>query len=359
MIDWSLSAQIARGVSGLAPAGNPVPFESVGDPAAEAERLVSAYTGLAADGALPAAEAVDRAEWIDANLTSMRGVLEPAAEKASARMGILGGAAGKVLAIEAGAISGFLAGRVLGQYEFPILDPEAPARLLLVAPNLGHAGEQLEADSDQLLRWVTLHEVTHALQFGGVPWLRGYLADIVRELLDGLDVQSGGLFDLKLPDLSKLADLSKLTDLSNLRDVADSIKDGGLVSLGLTGERRELLERAQAFMALLEGYAEHVMDAVGADLLSDLDAMRGALERRRKEKSGFLRLFERLIGMDLKLRQYEQGKAFCDAVVELGGIEALNRAWTGPEALPQTAELDDALAWLARTERLGLGPRTA
>ena len=53
-------------------------------------------------------------------------------------------------------------------------------------------------------------------------------------------------------------------------------------------------------------------------------------------------MLDKLIGMDLKLRQYEQGKAFCDAVVERGGIEALNRAWAGPEALPTLAELDDA-----------------
>ena len=107
-------------------------------------------------------------------------------------------------------------------------------------------------------------------------------------------------------------------------------------------------------MAVLEGYAEHVMDAVGGDVLDDLDSMRVALDRRRRERSGFLRLFERLIGMDLKLRQYEQGKRFCDAVVARGGIEALNRAWTSPEAMPTLAELDDPVAWLARTERPGL-----
>ncbi|MEA2280755.1 MAG: hypothetical protein QOK21_1362 [Solirubrobacteraceae bacterium] len=359
MIDWSLAGQIARGVSGLQPSGDPGPFRDVAGPAAESERLVGAYTGLVADGPLPAAEAVDRGQWIDANLGSMRGVLEPAVEKARSRMGILGGAASGILAVEAGAISGFLGGRVLGQYEFPVLDPEQPARLLFVAPNLAHAGDQLEADSDQLLRWVALHETTHALQFGGVPWLREYLAGLVQELLDGLDVQAGGLFDLKLPDLSRFADLSKLTDVSRLRELADEMKDGGLISFGLAPERKELLARAQSFMALLEGYAEHVMDAVGADLLEDLPAMRSALERRRREKTGFLRVLERLIGMDLKMRQYEQGKAFCDAVVELGGIEALNRAWSGPEALPTMGELDDALAWLARTERLGLGPRTA
>ena len=69
-------------------------------------------------------------------------------------------------------------------------------------------------------------------------------------------------------------------------------------------------------MAVLEGYAEHVMDAVGAELLPDLPQLRGALDRRRRDRSGLLRLFEKLIGLDMKLRQYEQGKRFCDAVAD-------------------------------------------
>jgi putative hydrolase len=105
---------------------------------------------------------------------------------------------------------------------------------------------------------------------------------------------------------------------------------------------------------VLEGYAEHVMDAVGAEVLPDLPGLRAALDRRRRDRSGLLRVLERLIGLDLKLRQYEQGKAFCDAVVARGGIAVLNRVWAAPEALPTLAELDDAGAWIARTERLGL-----
>ena len=92
------------------------------------------------------------------------------------------------------------------------------------------------------------------------------------------------------------------------------------------------------------------MDAVGAGLLTDLDAMRAAMTRRRTERSGLLRVLEKLIGMDLKLRQYEQGKAFCDAVVARGGIEALNRVWAAPEALPTLAELDDPAGWLDRPQ---------
>jgi coenzyme F420 biosynthesis associated uncharacterized protein len=340
VIDWSLAAQVARGVSRLQPAGDPAPFEALSGPAAESERLVSAYTGLVADGALPAAEAVGRDEWIDANLQSLSGVLDPVAARLGGGMGPLGGvlgsAAGALLAVEAGAVSGFLGGRVLGQYEFPVLDPQAPARLLFVAPNLGHAATALEADADQLLRWVALHETTHALQFAGVPWLRGHIASSVRDLLGALSVDPRGL--LRIPDGK------------DLRALVESVRDGGFAALALGPERREVFESMQAFMAVLEGYAEHVMDAVGSELLEDLPTLRAALNRRRRERSGLLRVLERLIGLDLKMRQYEQGKAFCDTVVARAGIEGLNRVWLAPTAMPTLAELDDPVGWLARPE---------
>jgi coenzyme F420 biosynthesis associated uncharacterized protein len=345
MIDWSLATQVSRGVARLAPAGDPAPFQALAEPSAESERLVSEYTGLVAATPVPAPEAVDRDEWIDANLGSMRGVLEPVVDKLGKGSGMLGGivgtAAGGLLAIEAGAISGFLAGRVLGQYEFPVLDPNAPARLLFVAPNLGHVARALEADDDQLLRWVSLHETTHALQFGGVPWLRAHLAASVGELLDSLSLDTKGL--LKMPDTS------------DLRALVDTVREGGVTTLVLGPERRAQFDALQALMAVLEGYAEHVMDAVGVQVLDDLESLRSSLDRRRRERSGFMRLLERLIGMDLKLRQYEQGKVFCDGVAARGGIETLNRVWSSPEAIPTLEELADPAAWIARTERAGLG----
>jgi coenzyme F420 biosynthesis associated uncharacterized protein len=338
VIDWTLASQVARGVSRLQPAGDPAPFEALAEPAAESERVVSAYTGLVPASPLPVAEAVGREEWIESNLASLRGVLEPVAGRIGGGMGplgnVAGAAAGALLAVEAGAIAGFLGGRVLGQYEFPILDTDAPARLLFVAPNLGHAATALDADAGQLLRWVAFHEITHALQFGGVPWLREHIAGTISELLESMSVDVRGL--LRLPDGK------------DLRALVDTVREGGVAAFALGPERREQFERVQAFMAVLEGYAEHVMDAVGAELLDDLPSLRSALNRRRRERSGLLRVLERLIGLDLKMRQYEQGKAFCDAVVARGGIETLNRVWAAPEAMPTLAELDDPVAWMER-----------
>jgi coenzyme F420 biosynthesis associated uncharacterized protein len=338
MIDWGLAGTVAHGIAALAPAPDATQMEAVAEPSRESERLVSEYTGLVASSPLPLPEAVGRQGWIEANHASMATVLDPVAEKLRARTGPFGAplaaGAGVVLGLEVGALSGFLAQRVLGQYEFAVLEPERPARLLYVAPNLAHSAETLRVDGDELLRWVALHETTHALQFAGVPWLRPHLAEMVRALLASADVNPAAL--LRLPEAR------------DLRALLDSIREGGLTALMVDPGQRALLERMQAFMAVLEGYAEHVMDAVGAQVLPDLDRLRTALDKRRRDRTGLLRLVERLLGMELKLRQYEQGKRFCDAVVERAGIQGLNRVWEDPERLPDQREVADPGAWLAR-----------
>jgi putative hydrolase len=128
------------------------------------------------------------------------------------------------------------------------------------------------------------------------------------------------------------------------------VREDGLATIMIGADRRGSLDRLQAFMAVLEGYAEHVMDAVGAQVLDDLPSLRTALQRRRRDRSGLLKVLERLIGMDLKMRQYEQGKAFCDGVVARAGMDGLNHVWDGPDAMPSMQELDDPAGWLARVE---------
>jgi putative hydrolase len=105
----------------------------------------------------------------------------------------------------------------------------------------------------------------------------------------------------------------------------------------------------QAAMSLIEGHAEHTMDAVGAEVLPSLPRLRAAMNRRREARGLPWRVLERLLGLELKLRQYEVGRRFCDAVVSDDGPRALARAWSGPEALPSTAELQAPAKWLART----------
>lgn len=338
MVDWRVARHIAAGIAGE----EEVPALP-GDLAAlcaDAERRVSEYAELEVLTPLPAPEAVSRSGWAEANLVGMRSVLDPIAAKIGKGKGPLApalrSAGGLLLGAEVGGMLGLLSQRVLGQYEVPPNDPERPARLLFVAPNLAEASRKLAVDDEQMLRWVVLHEVTHAVQFSAVPWLRPHVAALVDELSGALDVK------LELRAIARLRG-------GDLRDALRRLREEGLVAVAMGPERRGLLDRVQATMALIEGHAEHVMDAAGAAVLPDLDALRSALERRRRDRPPLLRVFERLMGLEMKMRQYEVGKRFCDTVVQREGVAALNRAWSAPDALPTWAEMAAPERWLART----------
>src|SRR5579875_1456635 len=250
-----------------------------------------------------------------------------------------------VVTTEVGVVLGFLAQRVLGQYELVLLDePDSgsdadarPPRLLFVLPNLGAAVESLDAPEEEFLTWVTLHEVTHAVQFAGVPWLQSYLAGLVGELMRSAEVRMDAPRGLRLPSRTQLA--------RSLR----AAREGDVVGIFASPGERAVLDRVQAAMAVVEGHAEHVMDAVAPDLLPSLPRLRGAMDRRRRSRSGVAQVLGRLLGMEMKMRQYEQGKAFCDAIVAGAGPRALPHLFSSPDALPTLEELTDPARWLARS----------
>ncbi|MBS1868649.1 MAG: zinc-dependent metalloprotease [Actinobacteria bacterium] len=342
MVDWFLAQRLARYVAGE-PDARPPRTDLRALATDSAERVV-AYTGLAPVRPLPPAEGVGRAEWIAANVGSMRALLDPPLSQVGEGLGPARHAmrlgAGALLTAEVGVLLGFLAQRVLGQYELVLLDTapdERPPRLLFVLPNLGAAGRAFGADEREFHTWVALHEVTHAVQFAGVPWLQPHMAGMVRELLSHAEVRIDARRALRMPGGD------------DLKRLAAAVRSGDLVALVASDAERTTIERMQTTMAVLEGHAEHVMDTVGAPLLPSLPQLRAALDARRRSQSAPARLLQRLLGLEMKMRQYEQGKRFCDAIVREAGVEALNRVWLSPEMLPSSAELDAPLRWLDRT----------
>jgi coenzyme F420 biosynthesis associated uncharacterized protein len=349
MVDWSLARQVARLAAGAGeqPGRDP----DVVALCAEMEQHVSAYTGLELSSPVPGPELVEREQWAEVNLATLSNLLDPVAERLEARMEFAGPLAGALkagasatLAAEAGLVIGYVSRRVLGQYEISLLGGEAPPRLLFVAPNLRKAVRELEVEADPFHRWICAHELTHVFQFQGVPWLREHLRGMVREFLSSVEVRidrgaAGGL--PSMPDPSRLV---------------EAFREGGLAAIVQTGEQRDLMARIQAAMAVVEGYSEHVMDAIAADAIPGHDKLRAAMDARRQSRSAPQRIIERLLGLDIKLRQYELGKRFCDAVAAEAGTEGLNRVWESPEALPSPEELENPSSWL---ERLGPAPAAA
>ncbi len=341
IVDWSIAARVAAVAAGDSPENPPV--EPLRRAAEESAVAVERYTGLRPQKPVPVAEWVDRREWAALNLESMRTAIGSLEQRLGGvdLPGALSAPLGVVAGAQIGALVGYASRRVLGQYEFPVLGPEREPRLLFVAPNVANAQQELGGGSPRtVLRWIALHEVTHAVHFSSAPWLRDHLRGLATELIEGsrIGVSPG--------DLSRAARAIATTDP---RRLISELWSSDPLTLLSPPESKPLIEGTQAAMAAIEGYAEHVMDAAAPELGEDVADLRFGMDRRREDRPPLARLLAWLLGMELKLRQYRDGKRFCDGVVELDGIAALNEAWSGPDSLPTLAELSDPGGWLRRT----------
>jgi coenzyme F420 biosynthesis associated uncharacterized protein len=314
----------------------------------EATEAVLSYTGLEPAGALPEPEWVSRKEWAEINLGSLRESLVPverrlAADGRLAGMleGAIGASVGRLAAVQLGSLVGYGSRRVLGQFEFPILgEADRSPRLIFVATNIEGAQAELGADPETVLRWIALHEVTHAVHFTATPWLRPYLSGLAAELIEGSRLGIGPR------DLLALA--GRVVG-SDPRELARELAASDPLTLLSPPDSRALLAQVQAAMAAVEGFAEHVMDAAAPLIGEQIGELRESMERRRDRRGPLARLLAWLLGIELKLRQYRDGKRFVDEVVGVAGIATLNRAWDSPGALPTGDELAAPDRWLKRT----------
>lgn len=344
LVDWNLAERLALVLAGSGPDwdGGEAELRMESDRAAH---LVRRYTGLRPKADLPAAELVDRVEWARVNLESFEHLSSRVEEHLQERMS--GSDNGRVSGIqrtivrtatgaEVGLAVGYLSQRVIGQYDVALIGPARAPRLLFVGPNLSAARARLGVDRDLFLRWIALHETTHAVHFSSVPWLREHIGGIAEEL-----------FEKAVVEVKPSEILGKLARL-NPRELLRSVKSGELATLLLPEDQRRLIDRLTAVMTLVEGYAEHVMDAVGDQLDPGYTDLRRALDRDRERRGPLDSLVSKVLGLEMKLAQYRRGKAFADEVVRAHGIRTLNRAWSDPEALPRPEELDSPGEWVER-----------
>ncbi|TQM35679.1 putative hydrolase/coenzyme F420 biosynthesis associated uncharacterized protein [Pseudonocardia cypriaca] len=299
--------------------------------AAVAERHVRETTGLGHGLPLLPADVVDRKAWATAAVASMAALTSGAQLPEVSR--VTRTVTARTAGLQVGSVVAYLGGRVLGQYD-PFGGPEGGGRLLLVAPNVHAAQKALDVPSTDFGLWVCLHEATHRLQFTAVPWLRSYFAEEVGRFLSIAQTDRGAV-------------------LERLPEVVRSLRESGGDSLAIVEllqgpEQRAVLDRLLALTTLLEGHADHVMDAVGPDVVPTVTTIRNRFTVRRRGGGLVDRLLRALLGVEAKVRQYAVGSAFTKHVVLAAGMEGFNRVWESPETLPTRDELAHPGRWLER-----------
>jgi coenzyme F420 biosynthesis associated uncharacterized protein len=358
-VNWELARQIGIAMATWGE-GDPTPTEEDGRMLAEtvraAELAVADFTGLPTPLEVARVEAFRRGQWVEANITGLKELIEPVAakiayalretqqEQAMALPQMAGGAdlmemlmgqmVPLMLGAQVGSVLGFLGQRVLGQYDLAV--PRAGGSLYFVVPNIARFEKDWSLPPVEFRAWVALHEVTHHFEFGP-QWVRPHFVGLVRHLIHHAEL-----------DLSSLEHRLESLDLSQpdaLTKVFESV--GNLFGDASDPEQRLRIARVQAFMAIIEGYADHVMDAVGRRMLPSFTRIEEALLRYREGRPGDQAL-ERLLGLEMKREQYRLGRAFCDRVAELTDEAMLSKVWAGPRALPSMPELEEPSLWLAR-----------
>jgi coenzyme F420 biosynthesis associated uncharacterized protein len=356
-VNWELARQV-----GIASASwgteDPAPSEEdrrgFDEAVRVAELQVAGLTGLEAPSDIPRVEAVRRGQWVQANIEGLRALLEPAAAKIGdaiaasqrdavpeqAQAGVaqmLGQVSPLLLGAQVGTVLGTLAQQVLGQYDIAVPRPDGAGALLFVVPNIARFEEEWSLDPIDFRTWIAIHEVTHRFEFAR-PWALARFRELIDDFTSTLTL-----------DVEELQQRLASLDPSNPEGMQEMLAgQDSLFGAVMDDEQRLKLRRIQAFMTASEGYGDHVMHAIGEQMLPSYARIDEAM-RRYRETEHVDPVFERLLGIEVKREQYRLGRAFCDTVVELTDEATLARMWDSAEALPSMPELEEPRLWLARS----------
>ena len=312
--------------------------------------IVELYAGSTLPEAAERTFVFDRVDWINANLEAFKTLFAPLeALRDDLETGrtvasqLWGGVNQAVLSAELGLLLGYLARRVLGQYDLALLgrEPVTAGKLYYVEPNIRAVERALALPADEFRMWLALHETTHAFEFEAHPWVRehfnGLLGRYMEFLREDAEQLKGGMRGVRV-----------FVERARNRDG----REGSWIEALMSPEQRELFNAMQATMCMVEGYSNHVMNAVGRDLLPSYDAIARKFEQRQRQRTVSEQLFARLTGLNVKMEQYRLGEAFIDRVFAERGHDHVRRIWTGAEQLPTMAEIRDPALWLARMDAM-------
>jgi coenzyme F420 biosynthesis associated uncharacterized protein len=343
-IDWQRAAKVAKRVAGTEPFADSYHGASLQVDFAElteqAEELVAIETGLRSLSGPAKAKVANRSEWVEANIRSFQRLFAPMTAKLNDRLtGPMAPAARAIAGYEVGTMLGWMSKRVLGQYDLMIAPDENPEQqdmVYYVGPNVLSLEKRYGFAPREFRLWLALHEVTHRAQFTGVPWMRQHYLDLVEHTMESAD-----------PDPKRFVEaLKRATDL--MRKKQNPLEEGGIMNLLASPEQKVAIEAVGGLMSLLEGHGDVTMDRAGGAHVPSSDRFSRVLSQRRAEVTGMAKVIRQLLGIEAKMKQYEQGEAFIAHVERERGVGFIDHAWKSSAHLPTLPEIRDPQSWIER-----------
>jgi putative hydrolase len=363
-VHWEVARQVARWVAlegGEEPSVSAADRARLAEVAPAAEQRVLAETGDPPPS--PSVALLDRAQWADQALVTLKPVLEKLAVTLQGEMpddpdvaemmkqmpgnplagmaGMFGAIGPLLLGVQCGFMVGQLAQSLLSEHDLllPIADPPRPA---LIVPNLEAFAAAWSIPADDLRFYLALGEGVRS-RVAARPWVRERLVRLASEYVSSFRIDTAAL-ESQLGSV----DFSAPSSFEGAMLDPDAML-GAMQSPG----QMAVLERFQLTTAVLESYADFVVERLADPMITSLPTIREAMRRHRVERSEADRFIQRLLGLDPSRRLHDQAATFCRGVEERAGSAVLDRLLETESMLPTLAELEAPGLWLARIELFG------
>lgn len=312
-----------------------------------------------------APQAMTRGEWVERTLPVWKEIAAPVSTSIADALtgaletqvpeemqGMVQGA-GQLMRGLGGSLFAAQFGQVLGRLSLEVVSggdvgiPVLPAGTAAVIPqNIAAFGEGLEIPEDQIALYLAVRELAYARLYRHAKWLHLHVLSQITDFARGVTV-----------DIDALEDVASRLDPSNPEELRAAIEGGALLP-AQSEAQREALTRLENLIATIDGWVDVVTEQAIARLPDG--ARLGEAARRRRAVGGPAEdALGALVGLKLRPRRLREASAMWRAVTDAVGIAARDALWDYPDIMPQSSDIDDPTALIARLEAMQRGEAPA
>lgn len=344
---------------------DPTPTQAQISEVVEADRLAQMWLDKVTDfpALTTSATAWSRAEWVEATFEHWRPVVEPVvsalaralADQAPADMevpendplGAITAMLAPMMEQLAQSLYSFqfaqaiaqLSGTIASATDMGFQLADRP-RVALLPANITKAFGELEQPHWDVVLFLTLREAARQRLFRQVGWLGPQLLAYIEHYASHTRIDLGSVEDL-------IGDQFASMSPDRIQDISEQLQ-GRLFAAEPTEDQREILERLETTLALIEGWVDHVVARATADIMPSAPALAEAV-RRHRASAATHDVFKSLVGLRLSPRRIRDGANLWAAVERERGAQGRDALWQHPDLLPTAADLADPLGYASGT----------
>ena len=300
------------------------------------------------------AKAWDSKQWLEETMPAWQRMVTPVAEhmndaqmesmpeEAREMMGpmtkMMSQMSGMNFGMQLGHALGDLAAQALTGSDFGL--PIAPANTVALLPQtIQKVARELNIPGQEVLVYIAAREAARQRLFKHVPWLVERIVSSVEEYAIGLVI-----------DTSHLEEVTRELNLESgdpqaIQDAMSKLQ-GMDLSPRITSKNTAAASRLETLLALVEGWAEHVVTEALGDRIPSTSKLTQAWAHRRSTGGSAENAFSKVVGIELNAPKVSEAAELWRRATVAVGAEKRDKAWDHPDFLPTAEHLDNPAAFI-------------